>query len=97
MYDGIEGDTPEDIDYDLGSSSVSVKFSGFESTLHGISSFVWAVGTKPGLEDVQPFTEIGIYTSEEANDVGTGNSTLLCCSYYMFTLIQLLFCCVFVY
>ena len=96
MYDGIEGDTPKDIDYDLGSSSVSVKFSGFESALHGISSFVWAVETKPGLEDVQPFTEIGIYTSEEANDAGTGNSILLCCCDYMFTLIQLLFCCFFV-
>ena len=51
---------------------MSVTFSGFESTLHGISAFVWAVGTEAGLEDVQPFTELGINLSEEANADGTG-------------------------
>ena len=90
-------EAPDDIDYDVDSSSISVKFSGFESALHGISSFVWAVGTKPGLEDVQPFTEIGIYTSEEGNDAGTGNLIVLCCCYYMFKLMQLLLCCVSFY
>ena len=49
-----------------------MRFSGFESTLHGISSFAWAVGTEPSLEDIQPFTELGISVVEETNNDGTG-------------------------
>lgn len=66
VFDGI-GNREEfyDIDYDSDSATASLSFSGFKSTIHGIASFEWAVGTKPGLEDVQPFTETGLIPPEE--------------------------------
>ena len=73
IFDGIQPNTLlEDLDYVGDASTVSVRFSGFESTLHGISSFAWAVGTEPSLEDIQPFTELGISVVEETNNDGTG-------------------------
>ena len=62
-----------------------MSFSGFKSTIHGIASFEWAVGTKPGLEDVQPFTETGLIPPEEDYIDGSGNDICylnfhaLCC------------------
>ena len=66
MYDGIQrSQEHDDADYDCDSSSASVSFFGFKSISHGISTFLWAVGTAPGLEDVQPFTEYGITSLED--------------------------------
>jgi hypothetical protein len=49
-----------------------MRFSGFESSLHGIMSFDWAIGTSPGAEDVQPFLEDGIIHNEEEDVIGNG-------------------------
>ncbi|XP_053401006.1 uncharacterized protein LOC123523226 isoform X2 [Mercenaria mercenaria] len=45
-----------------------MQFSGFESSLHGIMAFDWAIGTTPGAEDVQPYLEDGIINNEEYVD-----------------------------
>ena len=72
MYDGIQSSQEHgDVDYDSDFSSVSVSFTGFQSTSHGIASFFWAVGTAPGLEDIQPYTEYGI-TSLDNKENGSG-------------------------
>ena len=73
VYDGIHEENEfGDVDYDSDSASVSISFSGFQSTLHGISSFVWAVGREPGLEDIQAYTENGIIHLED-NEKENGN------------------------
>ena len=61
-----------DLDYQLGSSTVSVQFSGFESALHGVMRFEVAVGTEPGGEDVLPFTSANIVHMEQPDVVGHG-------------------------
>ena len=61
-----------DLDYQLGSSTVSVQFSGFESALHGVMRFEVAVGTEPGGEDVLPFTSASIVHMEQPDVVGHG-------------------------
>ena len=49
-----------------------MRFSGFESSLHGIQGFDWSIGTTPDGEDVQPYMEHGIVHSEEDNIPGHG-------------------------
>lgn len=62
-----------DIDYQLGSSTVSVQFTGFESALHGVMRFEVAVGTQPSGDDVLPFTSANIVHMEEEDIAGHGN------------------------
>lgn len=62
-----------DIDYQLGSSTVSVQFTGFESALHGVMHFEVAVGTEPSGEEVLPFTAANIVHVEETDIAGHGN------------------------
>ncbi|XP_038062441.1 uncharacterized protein LOC119732930 [Patiria miniata] len=50
----------QDIDAQHERTTVSIWFDDFESQLHGISHYEWAVGTTPGGEDVQPMTSNGI-------------------------------------
>lgn len=63
----------DDIDYQADSHTVTMRFFGFESSLHGIMAFDWAIGTSPGAEDVQPFLEDGIIHEEEEDVAGNGN------------------------
>jgi hypothetical protein len=56
-------------------------FTGFESKLHGISSYDWAVGTTPGDEDIQPYVERGIYHFDELDHFENGK----CCVSFVFT------------
>lgn len=78
--DGADGtdiqDNPDmgvDIDFTSDTTTVTVQFEGFESHLHGVMSYEWAVGTTPGGEDVQPFMSEGIIHTEEDNVAGDGN------------------------
>lgn len=50
-----------------------MRFSGFESSLHGITGFDWAIGTTVGAEDIQPYLEDGIIHAEEDDVAGDGN------------------------
>ncbi|ESO82597.1 hypothetical protein LOTGIDRAFT_236952 [Lottia gigantea] len=70
--EGTEGSPSVDIDYQLETGTVTVQFSGYESALHGISRFDWAVGTTAGGEEVQPFMEASLIHKEEADLPGNG-------------------------
>ncbi|XP_022100316.1 uncharacterized protein LOC110984425 [Acanthaster planci] len=50
----------QDIDAQKEKTTVTIWFDEFESSLHGISHYEWAVGTTPGGEDIQPLTSAGI-------------------------------------
>ena len=73
--EGTDGNTlvlNEDIDYQLDFSTTTLQFNGFESHLHGVIDYEWAVGTTPGGEDVMSYTTHGLVHSEEADVVGNG-------------------------
>eukprot|EP00058_Branchiostoma_floridae_P003027 XP_002588515.1 hypothetical protein BRAFLDRAFT_79470 [Branchiostoma floridae] len=64
-----------DIDYQRDVSTVTVRFSGFESDQHGIIHYEWSVGTEPRLDDVQPYTASGIVLSDHTDNPGGGLSS----------------------
>ncbi|KAL5014713.1 hypothetical protein ScPMuIL_008983 [Solemya velum] len=64
-----------DLDLQADTNTVTVQFRGFESELHGVMSYGWAVGTEPGMEDIQPFIEVGIIHKEEEDVAGEGLSS----------------------
>ena len=83
VYDGAEGtenivsgtlhpDGVFEIDHQLDASTVTVQFTGFESSLHGIMKFEMAVGTEPEKQDVLPFTEENVVHMEETSVAGNG-------------------------
>ncbi len=85
VVDGADGtdipDNPDlgiDVDYTSDTTTVTVQFDGFESQLHGVMRYEWAVGTTPGGEDVQPFMSEGIIHSEEDSVAGDGKSFSPC-------------------
>ena len=43
-----------------------------QSKLNGIAHYEWAVGTKPGMENVQPFTQNGIVLGDKTENSGPG-------------------------
>ncbi|XP_052806221.1 uncharacterized protein LOC128235438 [Mya arenaria] len=73
--DGPRGGISNDIDYQGDMHTVTMSFSGFKSSLHGIQTYDWAIGTTPQGEDVQPYLEYAIRHSEtEVSDLhGIGN------------------------
>ncbi|XP_076076023.1 uncharacterized protein LOC143046845 [Mytilus galloprovincialis] len=76
--EGTDGKTQmlnEDLDYQLDFSTTTLQFRGFESHLHGVVDYEWAVGTTPGGEDVMSYTTHGLIHSEEAEVVGNGISS----------------------
>lgn len=83
VFDGAEGsenivsgtlnpDGVFEIDQQLDASTVTVQFTGFESSLHGIMKFEMALGTGPEKQDILPFTEENIVHMEESNVAGNG-------------------------
>ncbi|XP_052806226.1 uncharacterized protein LOC128235445 [Mya arenaria] len=62
--DGPKEGLSNDIDYQSDMHTVTISFSGFESSLHGIQTYDWAIGTIPQGEDVQPYLEYAIRHSE---------------------------------
>ena len=46
--------------------------SVIQSQLNGISHYEWAVGTKPGMENVQTFTQDGIVFGSKTVQSGPG-------------------------
>ncbi|XP_052081235.1 uncharacterized protein LOC127719259 [Mytilus californianus] len=79
VIDGTDGtdhdpvsDIGVDIDYQSDISTLSVQFTGFESHLHGVMAYEWAVGTSPGGQDVTTFSADGILHVEEQNIAGDG-------------------------
>ncbi|XP_019642103.1 PREDICTED: uncharacterized protein LOC109483513 [Branchiostoma belcheri] len=63
-----------DVDYQLHTGTVTVRFKGFESARHGIVHYEWAVGTAPLLDDVQSFSSAGIVLYDgDANKEGIGS------------------------
>ena len=79
VVDGADGtDIPNnpnmgvDVDYTVDTTTVTIQFDGFESHLHGVMMYEWAVGTTPGGEEVQPFMSEGITHTEEETVAGDG-------------------------
>ncbi|VDI27589.1 Hypothetical predicted protein, partial [Mytilus galloprovincialis] len=80
VIDGAEGTDNLDLlildddttDYQLHPTVVTVQFDGFESHLHGVTEYKWAVGTTPGGEDVMSFIPYGLIHSEEVSVKGNG-------------------------
>ena len=73
--EGTDGDNyvlEHDTDYQLHTSTVTLQFTGFESHLHGVVDYEWAVGTTPGGEDTLSYTPHGLIHSEEDNVHGNG-------------------------
>ncbi|XP_019624877.1 PREDICTED: uncharacterized protein LOC109470382 isoform X2 [Branchiostoma belcheri] len=62
-----------DVDYQLYTGTVTVRFKGFESARHGIVHYEWAIGTAALWDDVQPYSSAGIVTyNDNANVEGIG-------------------------
>ena len=62
VWDGVGLTVDEDEDFVPGQYIVTLHFSGFESSLNGISHYLWALGTKPRSDDVKRFSSYGIIT-----------------------------------
>ncbi|VDI73733.1 Hypothetical predicted protein, partial [Mytilus galloprovincialis] len=80
VIDGTDGtdhdpvsDIGIDINYQSDISTISVQYTGFESHLHGVMDYEWAVGTAPGGQDVTTFSSDGIFHVEEQTIAGDGN------------------------
>ncbi|XP_035698714.1 uncharacterized protein LOC118431579 [Branchiostoma floridae] len=58
-----------DVDYQLHTGTVTVRFKGFESARHGIVHYEWAVGTAALWDDVQPYSSAGIVLYEDNADM----------------------------
>ncbi|XP_078585863.1 uncharacterized protein LOC144867674 [Branchiostoma floridae x Branchiostoma japonicum] len=54
-----------DVDYQLQTGAVTVRFKGFESARHGIVHYEWAVGTAALWDDVMPYSSAGIVLHDE--------------------------------
>ena len=65
VWDGTGATVHQDIDYQLDRDFVSMRFYGFESALHGIDRYEWAIGSQPRYDDVMPFTSYGIIVTDE--------------------------------
>ncbi|KAI8519526.1 hypothetical protein Bbelb_027830 [Branchiostoma belcheri] len=60
-----------DVDYQLHTGTVTVRFKEFESARHGIVHYEWALGTAALWDDVQPYSSEGIVTyNDNANVEG---------------------------
>lgn len=71
-FDGPYSDMESEVNYQADTHTVTLTFTGFESSLHGVMNYDWAVGTEPGTEDIQPYMEHGIVHTEEDNVAGDG-------------------------
>ena len=67
VLDGADVD--RDIDYQLDSGTVTATFRGFESQTHGLVLFEVCVGSRPGWDDVVPYSSEGIIV-EDSGDTG---------------------------
>ncbi|XP_071152144.1 uncharacterized protein, partial [Mytilus edulis] len=82
VIDGTDGtdhdpvyDIGVDIDHQSDISTLSVQYTGFESHLHGVMDYEWAVGTSPGGQDITTFSCDGILHAEEETIAGDGISS----------------------
>ena len=65
---GMVSDGPStdlDCNYQLDLSLVTATFRGFESQLHGVSHYYWAVGSAPALDDVMSYTSADLVTKDD--------------------------------
>ncbi|XP_066298079.1 uncharacterized protein [Branchiostoma lanceolatum] len=70
MTDGEADDVSTvDVDYQLHTGTVTVRFRGFESARHGIVHYEWAVGTAALWDDVQPYSSAGIVLYDDNADM----------------------------
>ncbi|XP_078664148.1 uncharacterized protein LOC144907219 [Branchiostoma floridae x Branchiostoma belcheri] len=67
-------DPTSDADYQMDNTAITAHFTGFESQLHGIAHYLWAVGTSSGAYDVQSFVSAGILLTPEDEVKGGGLS-----------------------
>ena len=64
-----------DSDYQLDMSHVTATFRGFESQLHGVSHYYWAVGSAPAIDDVMSYTSANLVTKDDGTKGRLGKMT----------------------
>ena len=87
-----------DVDYTVDTTTVTIQFDGFESHLHGVMMYEWAVGTTPGGEEVQPFMSEGITHTEEETVAGDGQYFVWSwknTSYFTYHIIEMVWFCIY--
>jgi hypothetical protein len=73
---GTVNDGPgADIDSQTETTSIRANWTGFYDPESGITSYAWAIGTTPGGQEVQPFTDVGPATRAAAALSLTGGTT----------------------
>ena len=60
----LDGPGPQDINAQTDLGLVQATFSGFRSPAYGLFSFQVAVGSHPGWDDVQPFSQDGVVNAD---------------------------------
>ena len=63
-------DVGEDVDVQRSKYTITASFHGFHSMAHGISHYIWAVGTEPLTDDVMPFISEGVVEADDADQNG---------------------------
>ena len=66
----------KDENYQQDTTSVGITFEGFESPGCGISSYEWALGSGPGLSDIQPYSSVGIVMLNDSHGQAQAHLTL---------------------
>nr|XP_006820036.1 PREDICTED: uncharacterized protein LOC102804939 [Saccoglossus kowalevskii] len=61
-----------DVNYQSDATVVTAEFAGFESHLHGIVDYEWAIGSFARGEDIQPFMRAGVVVNDEVDYPGDG-------------------------
>ena len=61
-----DGPVPDvDIDHQVDTGTLTVHYTGFASEAHGVSLVETCVGTRPGRDDLVPYSSQGVISSEE--------------------------------
>lgn len=72
---GVVSDGPDpsvDVDYQLDTSTLTLTFEGFESEAHGISHLEYCVGSRPGVDDVVPYSSVGLIVEDDRQHASIG-------------------------
>ena len=65
----MDGPQPNvDIDYQVDTGTLTAMFSGFESEAHGIHHIEFCVGTRPGWDNIVPYSSQGVIVEESPEE-----------------------------
>ena len=84
VWDGTGISFSDDIDFQTDDESISMVFTGFESSRFGLASHAWAIGTAPLYDDVMSFTNNGMSITDEQGDIMVPYYFELCSNRFLF-------------